>query len=65
MAYPPFAFQIEDYSDLERRRTRREWIIRHNETRINMGIYARNPFRRLVARLLQHVLLSSQEPGLL
>lgn len=50
MAHPAFAFQIEDVSDIERKKTERNWIIEHNKKRISQGIYSKNILTRLWAK---------------
>lgn len=56
MANPAFAFQVEDVSDLEGKRTERNWIIEHNKNRIRTGIYSRNFLIRLGAKIKTYFL---------
>jgi len=51
MAYPAFAFQVEDVSDIEGKQTKRNWIIAHNKKAICTGIYSRNSLIRLGAKI--------------
>lgn len=51
MAYPAFAFQVEDVSDIEGKQTKRNWIIEHNRKAICTGMYSRNSLIRLGAKI--------------
>lgn len=55
MAYPAFAFQREDVSDIEGGQTQRDWIIAHNKTRINEGIYSKSLLKRFWAYAVRMV----------
>jgi len=51
MVHPAFAYQVEDVSDLEGKKTYRNWIIEHNKKRIRPGIYSQNYLARLGAKI--------------
>ncbi len=52
MAYPTFAFQVEDFSDLEGKQTKRDWIIKHNKKKIKKGQFSEHWIQRLFAKVL-------------
>lgn len=54
MANPAFAFQIEDFSDIEGKVPHRTPLIRKNERHIIRGEFSRNFFTRLISKIFQN-----------